>query len=85
MVSQSLSSISDMVDCFDKKLSSFLDSSSSTSVQCSYSSVASSTALTNPVPSSTMSVQKKIIPHSLSPDGRELNVILFGLPIPNKL
>ena len=79
-VSQSLSSLSDMVDRFDKKLSSFLDSSSSTSVQSSYASVASSTALTNPVPSSTMSVQKNITPHSLSPDGRELNVILFGLP-----
>ena len=79
-VSQSLSSLSDMVDHFDKKLSSFLDSSSSTSVQGSYASVASSTALTNPVPSSTMSVQKNITPHSLSPDGRELNVILFGLP-----
>ena len=69
-----------MVDRFDKKLSSFLGSSSSTSVQCSYASVASSTALTNPVPSSTMSVQKNIIPCSLSPDGCELNVILFGLP-----
>ena len=79
-VSQSLSSLSDMVDRFDKKLSSFLDSSSSTSVQSSYASVASSTALTNHVPSSTMSAQKNITPHSLSPDGRELNVILFGLP-----
>ena len=79
-VSQSLSSLSDMVDRFDKKLSSFLDSSSSTSVQSSYASVAFSTALTNPVPSSTMSVQKNITPPSLSPDGRELNVILFGLP-----
>ena len=69
-----------MVDRFDKKLSSFLDSSSSTSVQSSYASVASSTALTNHVPSSTMSAQKNITPHSLSPDGRELNVILFGLP-----
>ena len=76
-VSQSLSSLSDMVDRFDKKLS---DSSSSTSVQSSYASVASSTALTNPVLSSTMSVQKNITPRSLSPDGRELNVILFGLP-----
>ena len=57
-----------MVDRFDKKLSSFLDSSSSTSVQSSYASVASSTALTNSVPSSTMSVQKNITPHSLSPD-----------------
>ena len=27
-----------------------------------------------------MSVQKNITPHSLSPNGRELNVILFGLP-----
>ena len=79
-VSQSLSSLSDMVDRFDKKLSSFLDSSSSTSVLSSYASVASSTALTNHVPSSTMSAQKNITPHSLSPDGRELDVILFGLP-----
>ena len=48
-VSRSLSSLSDMVDRFDKKLSSLLDSSSSTLVQCSYASVASSTTLTNPV------------------------------------
>lgn len=79
-VSWSLSSLSDVVDCLDNKLSTFLDSPSSPSAQCSYASAASSTALSNPAPSSVVSVQKDFTPRSLSPDGYKLNVVLFDLP-----
>ena len=54
-----------------------LDSSSFPSVQRSFQTAASPTQVASPSP---VSVQKNTTPRSSSYDGRELNVILFGLP-----
>ena len=78
--SQSLSTLADVVEHLEKKLSSFLDSSSFPSVQRSFATAASSAPPTQVASPSPVSVQKNTTPRSSSSDGRELNVILFGLP-----
>ena len=78
--SQSLSTLADVVERLDKKLSFFLDFSSFPSVQRSFAMAASSAPPTQVASPSPVSVQKNTTPRSSSSDGHELYVILFGLP-----
>ena len=72
-----MSTLADVVERLDKKLSSFLDSSSFPSVQQQLLQRHLYTQVASPSP---VSVQKNTTPRSSSSDGHELNVIMFGLP-----